>query len=686
PKVRAGRLLSLPTERLRFPALRLTARRSYGLLALMMAVYSVFHGTIAIRLHQAFVTSAADMSIIGQSAWNSQHGRILEITSGTRSVPNYGEHLEPLWIAASTLYHLWDSVYVLVWLQTFALALGAVPVFWLARDSWGRARASSGGAGRPDYGAGLVFAAIYLLNPFVNRTNSAEVHSVAFAVAPLLLAVAWGWQGKWGRVGPLAVLLLLTREDAGLLVGALGAWAVLSRRAWRPGVALMALGAVGLLVEVGIVWHFAAVRFGEAERAESIYFERYGAFGAGPLGILWGMLTRWDVWAELLGGPTRRTFLREFVASTGGLMLLSPASWLLFAPHFVVNLLSEYDGQHGGLMHYAAPLIPGLMVSAVLGGARTLRWGRGYRAWRVALLGLVLVGTVSTARAAIWQPLARSWILPPVTEHHRLLAEVAAPIPPLAPMSADEQLHPHFAHRPDIYRFPNVGENAEWVIVDVTTNTTVHPNDLKREVMTRLEGDWGVADARDGYILLQRGAEAKRLPDAFFSFGRPNAPPAVPMHVRFGDLIEVVGYDLEQDFWGRVSVRWHLRPLAPLPPTLTLDAPLLGIGPQPLPNTSRQPLTFLLWLPMEAWQVGETYVVKTLFRDADDYFHPAIAIHDGAIDLGPPDRCVSGDTECSGTIVQSPLRLTGEDAWYGWLPGGRWRIFDQHAVRGEQGW
>ncbi|MDQ4076900.1 MAG: DUF2079 domain-containing protein, partial [Chloroflexota bacterium] len=90
--------------------LNLSARRAYFLLALMMLAYVLFQAGVALRLHGAFVTGADDLSNIDQVVWNSQHGRILERTTGTHSLPRYGEHLEPIWIAMGLLYRVWDSV------------------------------------------------------------------------------------------------------------------------------------------------------------------------------------------------------------------------------------------------------------------------------------------------------------------------------------------------------------------------------------------------------------------------------------------------------------------------------------------------------------------------------------------------------------------------------------------------
>ena len=660
----------------------LAPRVAYGLLAVMMLIYIIFHSQVAIQLHEAFVTSADDLSNIDQVVWNSQHGRLLERTTGTRSLPRYGEHLEPIWIALGLIYLFYDHVQALLVAQTIALALGALPVFWFARDAWGKySPRRDDFSHSPDYLAGLVFAAVYLLSPFVARANSAEVHAMPFALAPFLLALFWGWQGRWKRVVPLAFLLFLVREDASLLVIAFGLWAILALRAWRAGVALLGSGLAALLITVfGIIAYFADQRFDGRE--ESIFFERYAMFGEGPSGIVWGMMTRFDLWLELIADPWRWAFLQEFILSNGGLMLLAPTAWLLFAPHFVLNFLSDYFAQYGSLQHYGAPLVAGMMVSAILGGANALRWGRQQPILRIGLLILLLSGAIWSARHAQLQPLANSWLQPPVTAHHRLLNEFAALIPPDAPLSIDPQLHPHFAHRPDIYRFPERGENTQWILVDVTSNRTSHPADLAREIKSLLAGEWGVVKAQDGYLLLQRGHETKQIPTSFYSFSQPIAPPTYPLALRAGEQLNLLGYDIEQDFWGRVRVTWHVRPLAPLSPEMAIDTALLNSDGHPLPETAYQPLTLLFWQPLTEWQVGQTYLIQTLPRASDSLFWPAFGLRDGDTPF-PWHECLPHDALCATNRSSSPLRFTPIGPWLG---GGSWQLIDNHLQAGQTGW
>lgn len=657
----------------------LTPRVAYALLAMMMLIYVIFHSQVAIQLHEAFVTSADDLSNIDQVVWNSQHGRLLERTTGTRSLPRYGEHLEPIWIALGLIYLFYDQVEALLIVQTIALACGGLPVFWFAREAW--RKRSNGFSRSPDHLAGLVFAAIYLLSPFVARANSAEVHAMPFAVAPFLLALFWGWQGRWKRVIPLAFLIFLVREDAGLLVMAFGVWAILALRAWRAGVALLGSGSLAILISVfGIIAYFADQRFDGRE--ESIFFERYSMFGEGASGILWGMMTRFDLWAELLTDPWRWAFLQDVITSTGGLLLFAPSAWLLFAPHFVLNFLSDYFAQYGSLQHYGAPLLPGLMVAAILGGANLLRWGKEHPILRIGLLSLLLSGAIWSARHATLQPLASSWIQPPVTAHHRLLDEFAALIPAHAPLSIDPQLHPHFAHRPDVYRFPERGDNTQWILVDVISNRTSHPADLAREIETLLAGEWGVVKAQDGYLLLQHGHSTKQIPDSFYDFSHPTAAPTYPLALRANEQLDLLGYDIEQDFWGRVYLTWHVRPLAPMSKNTAIETALLNSDGHPIADTAYQPLTLLFWRPLTTWQLGKTYLIQTLPRASDPLFWPALSIRDGNQPT-PWHECVPGDTLCATNRLSSPLRFTQIGPW---LAGGTWQLEDNHLQRGQTGW
>lgn len=118
-----------------------------------------------------------------------------------------------------------------------------------------------------------------------------------------------------------------------------------------------------------------------------------------------------------------------------------------------------------------------------------------------------------------------------------------AQIPADAALTATVAVHPHVSHRRYIYQFPigggsvNEAGQAEWALLDVTTNTDMAPGDVKQAVDTLLAGAWGVVDGADGFLPPRRGATAKQLPDAFYDFarGEPNgtAPPPTDTALSF---------------------------------------------------------------------------------------------------------------------------------------------------------
>ena len=92
-------------------------------------------------------------------------------------------HVEPVFLLISLVFLLYDHVNALLLLQTVVIALGALPVYWLARDAAARSRRARGRPGRR--GAALA----YLLYPPLEAANLTEFHPVALVptLVPLCL-------------------------------------------------------------------------------------------------------------------------------------------------------------------------------------------------------------------------------------------------------------------------------------------------------------------------------------------------------------------------------------------------------------------------------------------------------------------------------------------------------------------
>ena len=73
---------------------------------------------------------------MAQAVWATAHGHPLEITNlqGDQA-SRLGSHVDPILAAFAPLWWIWPSAAMLVAAQAVAIALGALPVFWLAQEA-----------------------------------------------------------------------------------------------------------------------------------------------------------------------------------------------------------------------------------------------------------------------------------------------------------------------------------------------------------------------------------------------------------------------------------------------------------------------------------------------------------------------------------------------------------------------
>ncbi len=642
---------------------------TFVLWALILA-YTVGFSAISIRPHLALKTHMADLGQMDLAIWNTAHGRFVQEIKGEQLSTRLTDHVEPIFLAVSLVFWLWDDVRALLVLQSAVLALGAWPVFWIAR-----ARLQGLVDERWANLAGIVFALVYLLFPALEAANVAEFHAAPLAVLPILLALWWMEQRKWGRFAIACLAVAAVKEEMALLSFMLGLWAMAraseqgsrgteeqrSRGAEGPGrqgdkergrgggglrvslspclpasraplltngrwvgagIALASLVWFGVATFVIIPAHAASV-YGEAQ---SVYFQRYGELGDSVADIARSLLTRPAlVWA-IVTEPARLRYLGGLLASVGGVALLGPELLLLSTPILAANLLSAYPAQYSGELHYSAPLVPYFVAAAIVGAARAVRRldpdPKGFRkplGSRLALalvLAWLLAWSLGYHRVAGWTPLGGEFRWPEVTAHHRLAERFFRQIPANAPISVTAALYPHLSHRERIYKFPALGD-AAYVLLEVNGTTDMHPADMRRRFDELLaSGRFCIQDAADGFVLLGPSGDQcwRELPDAFYSFARAGAQqPIYLAAVRFGDLLVFRGYDIVDDAKERLTqVRTYWEVLKPLPEDLKVWPFFVAADGHVVEDPAQRPPIAPLWYPPARWQPGETVVVETV--------------------------------------------------------------------------
>lgn len=585
----------------------------------MIGAYVLFFSFLTVRRHQALQSTAFDLGIYNQALWNTVHGDILRSTNEAGFDNLLADHFQPTLLLFALLYLLHAGPATLLVGQAAILALGALPAYGLAVRALIPARAAPDAA-QPAIAnqelIGLAFAAIYLLTPAIGQANLFDFHPMTLAASFLLFAFYFLRTGRQ-RLFLLFVALTIGCKEVLPLVGMLlGAYVVLRERERRLGVATFALSALWLYVGLFVVIpHFNV-------RGESQYFAlHYGQWGDTPLAMVRNVLTHPRDLLATLGEPTRPAYLWAILAPWALLPLIGLPVLLTGLPVLGVNLLSATQLMHDPdlLLHYAAPLVPILLVASldgiawVAGRAKRRGWPRQQT---VSLLtAIVLLVTLLSHRAGGETPLAADFRWPQRTSHQQAAEALFAQIPPEAALSASDRLNPHVSGRRTVYVFPRL-EDADTVLYDATpTNVPVIPRDEYDFVQGLIhEQGFGVVDGRAGMLLLRRGMINQSIPDAFYSFARNGgSTPQTPARVRFGDSLLLTGFDVEQvrPSAPRVYLRLYMQVAQVPTEDLRVFAFLTDDEGRPLPGSEYE-LPAAVWYPPGRWSVGETVRLETL--------------------------------------------------------------------------
>jgi uncharacterized membrane protein len=278
------------------------------LLWMAIAAYAFGFSALSILRHRAFSTGRFDLGNMVQAVWSTAHGHPLQIT-GLRGdqISRLGAHFDPILAAFAPFWLVWPSPDLLLITQAIAVALGALPVYWLACKHVGSER------------AGLGFALAYLLYPPTQWLTLNEFHPVALA-CPLLLFGFWYLDED--RLVPFAIFGLLaatTKEEVALVVGALGIWYALTHRRRLEGASILVAGtAVALIAIEVVIPHFNRA-------GTSSFFTRYSEVGSTPGGIVHTAIT--DPWKIVTTAVTGRGlgYLARLVLPLGLLVLAAPS-------------------------------------------------------------------------------------------------------------------------------------------------------------------------------------------------------------------------------------------------------------------------------------------------------------------------------------------------------------------------
>ena len=431
-------------RRIIFPSAR-------ALLAAAIAAYAAGFGALSVLRHEAYVTGRFDLGNMVQAVWSTAHGRPLQMTDlHGDQISRLAAHVDPILVVFAPLWWIWPSPHMLLVAQACAAALGAIPVFLLARKHLASSRAALG------------FGLAYLLYPATGWLTLNEFHPVALATPLLLFAF---WYLDEDRLLPFSACALaaaLCKEEIALVVAGFGIWYALARGRWIVGAAIAVVGGAWAAVAIAIVIpHYNA-------GAESDFYGRYSEVGGSAGGIVKTAFTHPLRIAEAAFSARDLHYLLDLVAPLAALCLLAPLMLVAALPELAINLLSSATTQTSIHFHYTAGLIPPLVIGAIFGAKRLSRWAFPVAA---AIVVAALVGNYRLGPIPGWRHVPGGQKFQAtaarVTVHDRIADRALRLIPDDAVVCATNTLGAHLSARRRVLSFPFI-EDSKWVAADET--------------------------------------------------------------------------------------------------------------------------------------------------------------------------------------------------------------------------
>lgn len=420
-------------------------------LAAAITAYAAGFAALSALRHEAFITGRFDLGNMVQAVWSTAHGHPLRMTSlHGNQISRLAAHVDPILVLFAPLWWIWPSPHMLLAVQAVVIALGAIPVFLLARKHLTSPRAALG------------FALAYLLYPATGWLTLNEFHPVALA-APLLLFAFWYLDEE--RLLPFALFALAAaacKEEIALVVAGFGFWYAVAHRSWVAGMAIALAGGAWAAIAIGVVIpHYNA-------GAESDFYGRYSEVGGSAGGILKTAFTHPLRIIEAALSARDLHYLLDLVAPLAALCLLAPLVLVAALPELAINLLSSTTTQTSIHFHYTAGLIPPLMIGAIFGAKRLSRW-----TFPVAIVIVIaaLAGNYRLGPIPGWRHVPGGQTFQAtagrVTDHDRVAQRALRLIPGGAVVSATNTLGAHLSARRRVLSFPYL-EDSKWIAADET--------------------------------------------------------------------------------------------------------------------------------------------------------------------------------------------------------------------------
>lgn len=463
--------------------------------------------------HYTFQTAAYDMGIFLNSFYNTlNEGKFLYTTlwQGIR----FQNHFSPILLLILPIYKVLPRVETLLILQSFVLALGALPIYMIVKKE-----ISSN--------VGVIFAFLYLIYPALHGINRYDFHEVAFAPLFILCTFYFYREKNYALATIFTVLALISREDVAMAIVPMAMfwlWEAKDRWSRKDSDTVFCCSTIIL----SLMWFFVATRFVIDLNPDGYFFVKQYK----PIFILVDINLKLIFMIAMLGPLLFTSLFNKYIL----------VSIPIFARNLFTNMATRYqlDNQHTAL------LIPILFISSIYFVKHISEnyddSKKKYFSGSVvySFLGLIILLNLfvdpipydilannhisESAMIPDGGPSPTDIGLLPITPHIRALNEVISMIPKNASIYSQSNIFPHLTDRPYTYYVPRDQQifkgwgnhqtgllvpwknvDFEYILVDDTKTARNTLRKLDIESLDILSKNYGLYVVIDKIYLFKKG-------------------------------------------------------------------------------------------------------------------------------------------------------------------------------------
>lgn len=418
------------------------------LIYVLVILYFLFSSYITIAKHNLFLSYGFDLGIFDQEMVGLSHGEVPFNT--IRGLNLLGDHWSPIAFLIAPIYRLFPGPEILLIIQAFAIAVGAIPIYWLSREKWDNKFAA------------FSVSASYLLYPAIHFLNLFDFHYVALQIPLILFAFYYLEKQKYGKFYISCFFLILCYETASLTVFMFSVYIFIK---YKKRLKAIILGIISLGWFLGtikiIIPYFRDSNYG--------FISLYSHLGSTMTEILLTLVSKpIVVIKEYIFTWVHVKYILDLLLPVFFTSLLGVEVILLASPSFLMNFLSNRYAMHFVWGKYNSVISAFIFLSLIVGISRMLNKIKNHQIKNRFIFSIPFILLTSSLLMNINMGVCStgqcSAIMFPEDElcTRANAAETAlSMIPNNASVSASTHLVPHLSQRKEIYMFPIPFESFE---------------------------------------------------------------------------------------------------------------------------------------------------------------------------------------------------------------------------------